>query len=183
MLTPELVARLAEGLLANGLIPAGVELPPQVRLYRSVADRFGSRMRPLGAALTLQDVVGEAYRRAGASLVGLEGVAWPQLPVGAGERLQVEQVLDCLTRGRPAPTFLASALQPLRAMAAHGSGVDDTDKGEETQAPVDEVARQFAAHLEQALGGWADVRRTGKGPAAGLPPGDGARGPAPTLAG
>jgi hypothetical protein len=74
MIPPETVTDLAVS-LSTGDEPAILPpLPAGTRLYRSVFDPLGVTYAPLGAEYRFIDLLGLAYRRAGAQLLGL---AWP----------------------------------------------------------------------------------------------------------
>ena len=69
MLPPGAVARLISGLLETGNAPLDLDLPAGSRLYRSELDDFGVHYRYLGEEPPrFLDLVGAAYRRAGAWL-------------------------------------------------------------------------------------------------------------------
>jgi len=71
MLPPLAVARLISGLLEQGAVPPGLSLPAGSRLYRSELDAFGVRYQYLGKEPPrFLDLVGQAYRQAGAWLAG-----------------------------------------------------------------------------------------------------------------
>ena len=74
MIPPEAVADLAVSLGTRAEPPALPPLPAGTRLYRSVFDPLGVTYAPLGAGHRFIDLMGFAYRRAGAQLLGL---AWP----------------------------------------------------------------------------------------------------------
>lgn len=74
MIPPEAVADLA-AFLGAGREPAGLTpLPAGTRLYHSAFDPLGVTYSPLGTGHRFIDLLGLAYRRAGARLLGL---AWP----------------------------------------------------------------------------------------------------------
>ncbi|MFZ2088876.1 MAG: glycosyltransferase family 9 protein, partial [Desulfobaccales bacterium] len=74
MIPLEAVADLAVSLiLGHGGSPSS--LPAGVRLYRSSFDALGVSYAPQGAGLRCLDLLGLAYRRAGAKLLGLP---WPK---------------------------------------------------------------------------------------------------------
>lgn len=71
MLPPPAVARLLSGLLEQGAVPPGLSLPAGSRLYRSELDAFGVLYQYLGEEPPrFLDLVGQAYRQAGAWLAG-----------------------------------------------------------------------------------------------------------------
>jgi ADP-heptose:LPS heptosyltransferase len=74
MIPPEAVADLAVSLCTRGEPPSPPPLPAGTRLYRSVFDPLGMTYAPLGARYRFIDLLGQAYRRAGAQLLGL---SWP----------------------------------------------------------------------------------------------------------
>jgi ADP-heptose:LPS heptosyltransferase len=73
MIPPEAVADLAVSLVLGHEAPRP-PLPAGTRLYRSHFDPLGVSYAPLGAGLRFIDLMGLAYRRAGAGLLGL---TWP----------------------------------------------------------------------------------------------------------
>ncbi len=74
MLPPMAVARLISGLWEQGTFPPDLPLPAGTRAYRSHLDAFGVSYQPQAdAPPRLVDLVGLAYRRAGAWLAGGEG--------------------------------------------------------------------------------------------------------------
>jgi hypothetical protein len=76
-------------------------LPTDTRLYRSVLDDFGVSYVPLGAGYRFIDLVGRAYRRAGAQLLGLPGAALspPYLALCEEDRRNLEGLAAALKNG------------------------------------------------------------------------------------
>jgi ADP-heptose:LPS heptosyltransferase len=167
MLPPEAVGRLVSGLLETGTAARDLPLPAGSRLYGSDMDAFGVCYRYLGPEpLRFLDLVGDAYRRAGVWLAGVEkdfGVG-SQAPVAQAsvEQMSVgrrggklsspdfpalEALLASLNQGRPVPPELpeaAAALRPLLAFQAEmeRQGREDLFAG---------VKAIFAAHLGRTL--------------------------------
>jgi ADP-heptose:LPS heptosyltransferase len=74
MIPPEAVADLVVSLGTRGEPPILPSLPAGTRLYRSEFDPLVVTYVPLGAGYRFMDLMGLAYRRAGAQLLGL---TWP----------------------------------------------------------------------------------------------------------
>jgi ADP-heptose:LPS heptosyltransferase len=134
MLPPPAVARLISGLLEEGAVPPGLSLPAGSRLYLSELDDFGVVYQYLGEEPPrFLDLVGQAYRQAGAWLAGRmnevggggEG-PWAPPPTPNRERKElsseVSRELEMLLAGlgqemavlRDLPE-VAAALKPLLA--------------------------------------------------------------------
>jgi ADP-heptose:LPS heptosyltransferase len=120
MIPPEPVADLAIFLITNGKAPILHALPAGTRLYRSFFDPLGVSYAPLRAKYRFIDLVGQAYRRAGAQLLGVD---WPASPphfqaLSADDQRNLRGLVAALKNGGgvggSSPT-LAAALTPLRA--------------------------------------------------------------------
>ena len=74
MIVPEPVADLVISLCTNGKAPNLISLPAGSRLYSSFFDPLGVSYAPLRAGHRFLDLVGQAYRRAAAQLLGVD---WP----------------------------------------------------------------------------------------------------------
>ncbi|MDD2904636.1 MAG: glycosyltransferase family 9 protein [Syntrophales bacterium] len=158
MLPPEAVARLISGWLETGAAPSDLPLPAGSRLYRSELDNFGVGYRYLGEEPPrFEDLVGEAYRQAGAWLAarmyevggGDQGPVAPASSLGtcSGDLQKVEILLAALRRGMQVPPEfpeVAAALQPLIAFQAEMQRQDNQD----LYIGVKEV---FSAQLENGL--------------------------------
>jgi ADP-heptose:LPS heptosyltransferase len=119
MIPPEAVADLAVSLCTGGEPASLPSLPAGTRLYRSEFDPLGVTYAPLGAEYRFIDLLGLAYRRAGAQLLGL---AWPvsqphSFALGEDNGRNLEQLAAALkdgSRSRLSPP-LATFLTPLQA--------------------------------------------------------------------
>lgn len=119
MIPPEGVADLAVSLCTEGEPAIFPPLPAGTRLYRSVFDPLGVTYAPSGAGYRLVDLLGLAYRRAGAQLLGL---AWPVTPpqyfgLCEDDGLNLERLTAALKNGGRAGISppLATFLTPLAA--------------------------------------------------------------------
>lgn len=119
MIPPDAVADLVVSLCTNGEIFAPPVLPGGARLYRSFFDPLGVSYARLANGFRFNDLVGQAYRRAGGKLVGLtcQPVQVPFLPLSEDDRRNLERLATALNNGNgwaaPSP-LLAQALTPLR---------------------------------------------------------------------
>jgi ADP-heptose:LPS heptosyltransferase len=120
MIPPEPVADLAVSLSTNGEAPILSPLPAGTRLYRSFFDPLGVSYAPLRAGHRFIDLVGQAYRRAGAQLLGL---TWPVSPrpfptLSTDDQRNLRGLVAALKNGGGygvSSPALAAALTPLRA--------------------------------------------------------------------
>jgi|GEM_PF-4633465 len=128
-------------------------LPTGTRLYRSVLDDFGVSYAPLGAGYRFIDLVGRAYRRAGAQLLGLPGAALspPYLALCEEDRRNLEGLAAALKNGGGAGATapaVAAAIKPLQVYREEMKrqqvlGRDKT----EAEVSVDQVVQGFRAGL------------------------------------
>jgi ADP-heptose:LPS heptosyltransferase len=149
MLPPQPVAHLVFSLLEQGAVSANGGLPAGARLYRSRLEPFGVFYEPLEQSPPrFEDLVGQAYRQAGASLAGeplsLTPAVSPSLSTDTRQDLQA--VLQGATNGGPPPEqpAVASALKPLAAFSRELARAGRP----ELFAPV---RAAFTAQLEQVL--------------------------------
>jgi len=120
MIPPEVVADLAVSLCTEGEVFTLPRLPAGARLYRSFYDSLGVSYASLKAGLRFIDLVGQAYRGAGARLLGLTCPTGqiPCLPLGEDDRRNLERLAAALNNGGGlgmASPLLAEALIPLQA--------------------------------------------------------------------
>jgi len=120
MIPPEVVADLAVSLCTEGEVFTLPRLPAGTRLYRSFYDSLGVSYASLKAGLRFIDLVGQAYRGAGAGLLGLTCPTGqiPCLPLGEDDRRNLERLAAALNNGGGlgmASPLLAEALIPLQA--------------------------------------------------------------------
>ncbi len=123
MLSPEVVAGLILDIYRHEP-PGGRHLPAHTRLYRSCIEPLGVRYEPVHrTTVRWSDLVGQAYRRAAASLVGapppVAGLPLGRLGHEYEEALQALAAClhnDAAVEGLPPP--VAAALTPLRAFRA-----------------------------------------------------------------
>jgi ADP-heptose:LPS heptosyltransferase len=157
MLPPLAVAQLISGLLQGGAAPPAMPLPAGSRLYRSALDSFGVHYQYLGEEPPrFPDLVGQAYRRAGAWLTG-EGTPSPKppppTPYGERDKLHLgdlralEMLVGALNRGMEAPTEIPEVIAALRPLIAFYGEMQRQGK-EELFAGVKSV---FTAQLESWL--------------------------------
>jgi ADP-heptose:LPS heptosyltransferase len=119
MIPPEAVADLVVSLSTGSDFPNPASLPAGTRLYHSVFDPLGVTYAPLGAGYRCIDLMGLAYRRAGAQLLGL---SWPvsqphAFTLREDDWLNLERLAAALKNGarsRISPP-LATFLSPLQA--------------------------------------------------------------------
>ncbi len=115
MIPPEAVADLAVSSVFGHEV-SSPPLPAGTRLYRSHFDPLGVSYAPLVAGLRVIDLMGLAYRRAGAELLGLTWPAAHPAPsvLNNDDRRDLERLAAALKNG--GVSGLASpALAPLRA--------------------------------------------------------------------
>jgi hypothetical protein len=120
MIPPDVVADLAVSLCTEGEIFTLPRLPAGTRLYRSFHDSLGVSYASLKGGLRFIDLVGQAYRWAGARLLGLTCPTWqiPFLPLGKEDRRNLERLAAALNNGGGlgmTSPLLAAALAPLQA--------------------------------------------------------------------
>jgi len=120
MIPPDAVADLAVSLCTEGEVFALPRLPAGTRLYRSFYDSLGVSYASLKAGPRFIDLVGQAYRGAGAQLLGLTCPPWqiPFLPLGEDDRRNLERLAAALNNGSGlgmTSPLLAEALTPLQA--------------------------------------------------------------------
>lgn len=145
MIPPEGVAELVEALLKQGKVLELPRFPAGTRVYRSFWDYLGVNYAPLGSFWNARDVVGEAYRQAGASLLGLarKEVVIPELVKTDREDLQNLLAILGNGAGKTLPSQLKSFLVPLKAFQ-------------------EELARQSPEGMENPLAaGWSTAIKTG----------------------
>jgi ADP-heptose:LPS heptosyltransferase len=155
MISPEAAADLVVFLSLRQSEAHLAPLSAGVRLYRSFFDPLGVSYAPLGAGYRFIDLVGQAYRRAAASLWG---VTWPagQFPPPLGsddDWRNLERLAAALRNGdglSAASPALVAALTPLQAFREEihkqrGLGRDET----EAQACLEAVEQGFRAGIEQ----------------------------------
>jgi len=120
MIPAEGVADLVATLLQSGAVTAPPAFPCGTRIYTSYRDHLGVNYAPLGYPLRLRDVVGEAYRRAGARLLGLAGENFPYPGPFEDDRRDLEIILKGVENGvrGDIPPLLADMLTPLRVFQA-----------------------------------------------------------------
>jgi len=169
MVTPELAARAARFALEDGGRFAG-GLAPYVHLYGSAQDAFGNRFESLGGdEPRFTEVMGEAYRRAGAGLLGYPDVAGPTAAL-QGEELEMAGIaLEALHRGVAPPGMpdtVAGALGPLRAFRWELAAQAGDRWGEEQQRRWERVAGALRNCLEQACRGRGAMGEGGEWPEA-----------------
>jgi len=120
MIPPEAVADVAVSLCTGGGVASPISMPAGTRLYRSAFDPLGVSYLPVGTGYRFIDLVGLAYRRAGAQLLGLP---WPTRPLpspvpGEDDRQNLERLAATLKKGGSAAGHWqpwAKALAPLQA--------------------------------------------------------------------
>ena len=120
MIPPDAVADLVVSLCTEGEVFTLPRLPVRTRLYRSFYDSLGVSYASLKGGLRFIDLVGQAYRRAGARLLGLTCSTWqiPFLPIGEDDRRNLERLAAALNNGGGlgmTSPLLAEALTPLHA--------------------------------------------------------------------
>ncbi len=118
MIPPGAVADLVMALYRNGEGRASLSLPDGARLYRSQMDAFGVDYVPMEGGLNFSALVGLAYRRAGAQLLGLPW--WEPRPgyltFTDDDRRGLEGLIAALKNGcQPGsgPMATAAMLKPL----------------------------------------------------------------------
>jgi len=127
MIRPEMAAAVIDHLLGGEALCLDSAAWPGVQLYRSESDALGVNYRPqLARPWTFVNLVGQAYRRAGQQLLGIDGPglppnSWGYLPSGMRREMlfrkleKFQQVLrkgNSQTAGEPE---LQEALVPLAA--------------------------------------------------------------------
>ncbi len=120
MIHPEPVADLAVSLCTYGEVPILSPLPAGTHLYRSFFDPLGVSYAPLRDRYRFIDLVGQAYRRAGAQLLGVD---WPASPapfptLSTDDQRNLRGLVAALKNGGGygvSSPALAAALTPLRA--------------------------------------------------------------------
>jgi len=190
LISPELAARVAQVMLTGAEVSPFEELPQQIRLYQSEWDALGSHYRPVGRPCTLMEVMGEAYRRTGARLLGYPEPVWPAVEIAPEAVDQVETMVEFLTRQSPdetAPSPLMAALKPLRVFHSELLRQSGGGHGERGQASGELVRQALAQHLVRLI--QTRVERPREGREAGRPinrgaaPPDQAAGTSPSMAG
>jgi ADP-heptose:LPS heptosyltransferase len=155
MIPPEAVADLAVLLCrGEGEATSRLSLPAGTRLYRSTVDALGVSFTPLQAGYRFIDLVGLAYRRAGARLLGLPGPAGPPplLALKDEDWRNLEGLVAVLGQGRPTGDSVAleAALTPLKAFGQEMSRRRLLGGDEDTAAACfATVAHGFQAGLEE----------------------------------
>jgi ADP-heptose:LPS heptosyltransferase len=155
MIPPEPVADLVISLCTKGEAPILPPLPAGSRLYHSFFDPLGVNYAPLRARYRFIDLVGQAYRRAAAQLLGVKWpVSPPPSPVLSEEDCQnLKKLVTALKNGGgqgvSSPAW-AAALKPLKAYqeeirSQQFGGQDRTEALE----CLDTVEKGFRAELEE----------------------------------
>ena len=154
MIPPEAVADLAVSLCRGTEAFSHPYLPVGTRLYRSIFDPLGATYAPVGAGYRFIDLVGQAYRRAGASLLGLP---WPELSpplltLREDDWRSLEDLAKVLKKGgtsKGASPALAAALKPSQIYQQE-LGRQQVLGRDKTEAEVclEAVAQGFRAGLE-----------------------------------
>ncbi len=155
LISPDLAARVAQVMLSGAEVALFQGLPRQVRLYQSGWDALGSCYRPVGRPCTFTEVVGEAYRRAGAPVLGYSEPVWPAMEMANEALGQVEVMVNFLTQKTSDELFsapLMAALKPLQVFQAElrrqngmGSGEMAQDLGERVRHAL---ARQLMGFIQ-----------------------------------
>ncbi|MEW6387019.1 MAG: glycosyltransferase family 9 protein [Thermodesulfobacteriota bacterium] len=155
MVPPEPVAQMVLALLDEAPLPVGSALPVNTRIYRTVLEPFGVDYEALGdGPPRFADLVGLAYRRAGAGLVRSPAspLAPPAQPPGAATREAVHLLLATLKNGANPEGLtpaVAAALKPLWAYRAELARQAPWGKGEgEAQDLFQQMKSAFMAQLE-----------------------------------
>ncbi|MGQ9687690.1 MAG: glycosyltransferase family 9 protein [Desulfobaccales bacterium] len=120
MIPPEAAADLVVALVLQGEAAQAPPLPAGVRLYRSSMEALGACFVPVGSPLGFADLVGQAYRRAAARLIGLSlPGSIPRSWEGGEEDRQNLATLAAVLRNGAGQTatspVVAAALTPLMA--------------------------------------------------------------------
>jgi ADP-heptose:LPS heptosyltransferase len=155
MITPEAVADLAVSLWRGSEAPLFPSLPAGARLYRSDFDALGVTYTPLGARHRFIDLVGLAYRRAGAHLLGLPWPAdnHPFPALGDSDRRDLEGLAAALKIGGApvgALAALTAALTPLRAYGEEmGRQINLGRNKSEAETCLETVSQELRAGLEE----------------------------------
>ena len=158
MIPPGAVADLAVSLCTRGEAPSLPGLPAGTRLYRSIFDALGVSYAPQGAGYRFIDLIGLAYRRAGAQLLGIDWPRWqcPYLAIGEDGRANLEGLAAILKNGGGAgmsSPAIAAALKPLQV---YGEEVEKQqvlgrDKVE-AETSLNRIVQGFRAGLEELEG-------------------------------
>jgi ADP-heptose:LPS heptosyltransferase len=155
MIPPEPVADLVISLCTNGEAPILPPMPAETWLYHSFFDPLGVSYAPLKARTRFIDLVGQAYRRAGAQLLGVD---WPTSPrpfptLSTDDQRNLRGLVAALKNGGGygvSSPALAAALTPLRAFREEirSQQVMGRETTESDQC-LDPVEMGFRAALEE----------------------------------
>jgi ADP-heptose:LPS heptosyltransferase len=159
MIPPEVVADLVVSLGTGGGLPVLPSLPAGTRLYRSVFDPLGVTYAPLGAGYRCIDLMGLAYRRAGAQLLGL---AWPVSQPHAftfreDDGRNLKRLVAALKNGgrMGIPPSLAAFLTPLQAYREELQQQRMLGRdGTEAEFCLEAVERGLKNGLEELTAAW-----------------------------
>ncbi|RJR35884.1 MAG: glycosyltransferase family 9 protein [Deltaproteobacteria bacterium] len=154
MLPPQTVARFIAVWLETGTAPGNLPLPSGSRIYRSGQDDFGVRYQYLGEEPPrFVDLVGRAYRRAGAWLAAPSPKPPPPNPYEEGDKCpsgdlpRLEVLLAVLNRGAQVPPELPQVTEALRPLLAF----QDEMQRQGQQELFFGVKEVFTAQLENCL--------------------------------
>jgi ADP-heptose:LPS heptosyltransferase len=155
MIPPNAVADLTVSLCTEGEVFTLPSLPAGTRLYRSFYDSLGVSYASLKAGLRFIDLVGQAYRGAGARLLGLTCPTWqiPFLPLDEDVRRNLERLAAALNNGGSlgmTSPLLAEALTPLQAFREemHRQQLLGRDR-DEAEASLTSVVKGLRTGLEE----------------------------------
>jgi ADP-heptose:LPS heptosyltransferase len=154
MIPPEAAADLAVSLVFGHEVSLP-PLPAGTRLYRSHFDPLGVTYAPLGAGLRFNDLMGLAYRRAGAELLGLDWPAAQPAPVALNNEdwRDLEGLAAALRNGgtsciaSPALTPLWAYYEEIRRQRPQGR---DEAKAQASFAAVKQGLRAGLEELQAA---------------------------------
>ncbi|MEJ2068991.1 MAG: glycosyltransferase family 9 protein [Syntrophobacterales bacterium] len=159
MITPDAVADLVVSLYTEGEVFTLPRLPAGTRLYRSFYDSLGVNYASLKDGLRFIDLVGQAYRCAGARLLGLTCPTWqiPFLPLGEEDRRNLEGLAAALNNGGSlgmTSPLLAEALTPLQASREemHRQQLIGRDR-DEAETCLASVVKGFRTGLQEFVTG------------------------------